>query len=75
MGSYFNHGRSCAIGAAIEAETGKNSTLTIADNKIWPELKFEIDGYLSLGVAIVFLNDDARWTREEIADWVDMVLP
>ena len=70
-GNYYNDGRSCAIGAAYEAETGKCEVV----NCIWPELLFQIDDYITLGGAIVDLNDKAGWTRKEIADWVDMVLP
>ena len=77
-GHYYKHGRSCAIGAAIEAE-GNRCPDDLVSYKItrslWPELGVCIDDYTNLEEAIIFLNDNARWTRERIADWLEVILP
>jgi len=74
FGAYFDdEGGSCVFGAAIEAESGEIRAGVLFD--VWPELRREIDGANTLFGAMLFLNDLAGWTREEIADWVDMVLP
>ena len=79
-GEFFQRGRSCALGAAFEAnlghrDLGKGPTLV----KQFPELGIVIDYSHSWGRtllrAVIGLNDRARWSREEIADWVDTVLP
>lgn len=44
----------------------------------WPELKQDVDlpnGWradevVSLASAVAWLNDEAQWTREQIADWL-----
>ena len=77
-GHYYSHGRSCAVGAAIEAE-GNRCPDNLVSNKLtrglWPELSVYIDDYTNLEAAIIFLNDNALWTREEIADWLEVILP
>ncbi len=75
---YFDdfHTRSCALGAAYEGETKHVGGWNIGYDmrRLWPELNVEMgDG--SLYDTISFLNDQARWSREEIADWLDYILP
>ncbi len=72
-GHAFHKGRSCAIGAAMEAETGEPGPIGAYDR--WPEMNFQIDPEYSIWDAVIGLNDICGWTREEIAEWVDMVLP
>jgi hypothetical protein len=67
--------RTCAFGAALDAVSGENVA------EIWPWLRTLFDPcpvcadvsrpsyYESFGV-IPHLNNDHRWTREQIADWV-----
>ncbi len=73
--------RSCAIGAAIEAVSGK--FLYLSDSavyRMWPFLA----GYGNCPVCrrsgpvltrIICLNDGHKWTRERIADWVETIEP
>jgi len=72
-GDFFEDGCSCAIGAALEAE-GMQDRVGVAPT-LWPELGFYIGPDQTLWEAIVLLNDNAGWTREEIADWLDYILP
>ena len=72
-GQTFKDGATCAMGAAMDAEAGRPSS---SDGfELWPELRFKIDDSCTLWGAICQLNDEARWTREEIADWLDVILP
>jgi hypothetical protein len=80
FGSYFNkNGRSCALGAAYEACTGEKN-IDLSNPTFWnayPELlemqrvdsPYESFSYLKS--AILYLNDRAKWTREQIADFVE----
>ena len=78
---YKEDGRTCALGAACEAIAG--SPLDVASR--WPFCKQQTRcpacswwfllfvftlGRTSVERVIVHLNDDHRWTRERIADWV-----
>ena len=76
-GKFCSGGRSCALGAAHEGEMGYGNSWQIYFDlyQMWPELHLSIDDHISLFEAITLLNDESRWTREEIADWLDMVLP
>lgn len=72
---------SCAIGAAYEGASGNikphNSALFIELSAMFPILRKEVRhasfSPRSLFSAIVELNDTYRWTREEIADFVERV--
>jgi len=70
-GSYKSAGRSCALGAVFEAVYGRPSDsserVDTLLEKQFPELK---KGRSWLGSKIVDLND-AGWTRERIADWLE----
>jgi hypothetical protein len=74
----------CAIGAAIEAIGGKLAkypvTTTWPDDVFkyrdavarWPILDHRIEEFCgTLGDKIVHLNDHKRWTRLQIADYVE----
>jgi hypothetical protein len=71
-GCFFSEGRSCAIGAAYEARTGRMVAYPASDpvQREFPEL-FDHPGHFSeLGVAIYRRNDRGD-TREQIADWLE----
>ena len=78
--SLMQGGKSCALGAAIEAtlEAGESKSSTVY--KIWPWVYTSqycpvCIMYLSSTQAITHLNDIHRWTRERIADWVETIEP
>lgn len=65
---------SCAVGSAMKAATGSHWGSL---GSIWPWADVinppcPACGLhpVNLGTAIVHLNDEHRWTREQIADWV-----
>lgn len=65
-------GGSCAIGAAYEAVTGiggfeQNGRAT----EIYKELEKRFPGSERIGHSIVIFNDGTKFTREQIADWVE----
>lgn len=73
-------GRTCAVGAAQEAMGGAAAFVA------WQQLEHTVGGHCPLcgltktedGVRInvvPHLNDCHRWTREQIADWVETVEP
>lgn len=71
---------SCAIGAAIEGFTGSRNE---GDGYVqlllqFPQLKHQVIDPVtnqidSLANTITELNDEAKWTREAIADWVEKI--
>ena len=78
-GHYRKAGATCALGAAADAAGIKRDM----DNKLflrfpilsigdWPEppVKIYLDPCMSLYTVIWRLNDDAKLTREQIADYV-----
>ncbi len=91
FGHYFYNGKSCGIGAAVDA-IGRNSICGqdyLNRNEI--EKEFPIINMAAschecgvlfngspfaypatIGGTIAHLNDDHRWTRERIADWVEL---
>ena len=78
FGTYFDQRRSCVVGAAYEGAFGNDGVgmpLSEYLETRFPELRVRIDWDWSLHAAILNLNDEARWSREEIADWIDVVLP
>lgn len=62
-GAYYGINGSCALGALFEAYGLRNRA---------GEINWETVG-LSFGLSqtIAHLNDDERWTREQIADWLE----
>ena len=73
------HGRSCALRAAAEAVGIVDDWGGVLDyaaiQQRWPwigtSLAIPTRSYCALAMdTIVFLNDEERWTREQIADWV-----
>ncbi len=74
---FYVHGpvRTCALGAAADAVGMLDPNLTMLDLITrWPLLAVEVPSPVAakapLYQQIVVLNDRARWTREQIADWV-----
>lgn len=73
-------GRTCALGAALEAMGALQKD--VRTNWLFPVLKMYVtcpagDGHAqfgetSLDAMIIHLNDFHKWTREEIADWVEV---
>lgn len=83
FGSFYDNGGSCALGAACDAlgiDPNLETQFLFVPDKIGysvcPECGMtrfqrntaEDDAYL-----IVHLNDIHRWTREQIADWVETI--
>ena len=74
FGAYFTGGGSCAIGAALDA-IGRRRLAEVH----WPILMCRLDAAMipvqmpegCVGTVIAYMNDDYKWTREEIADWVE----
>lgn len=73
-GLYYIDGGSCVLGAMAEAE-GVNNPYGLWLDSLWPELTVDMGADRTLRSMLVFLNDSALWTREEIADWLDVILP
>ena len=82
FGAYFDGGTSCAVGAAHEAITGKAEDsdavaltegsfpyMQLCNNKATcPQCTAAIGSLLS---TVTHLNDEHKWTRERIADWLE----
>lgn len=71
---------SCALGAAYEAITGRIAANSLEVNEKFLFSGYELDKYLlhpetllidNLHHIITNLNDEYKWTREQIADWVE----
>lgn len=76
--------RTCALGSAAVAAgfTLKTSNLLIEMIRRWPGLKSparcpacDVMHHTMLGVIGYHLNDTHRWSRERIADWVELYEP
>lgn len=67
----FRDGKSCAIGAAYEGATGEyNEEMDMCD--IRDELRIRGIWPLTLPTSAIWpLNDCERWSREQIADWLE----
>lgn len=74
FGRLFLNGRSCALGAAVEAAGVKLSDPQDYDalRARWPILNVTIDDSTVLDT-IVLSNDCSELTREQIADWVETI--
>src|SRR5262245_4984546 len=84
--TYFQLGGSCALGPAFEGATGHIPT-ACSEQKLSKLFPFAYDGrrkfkdpastfsstktYSPLATLIFILNDDAGWTREQIADYLE----
>lgn len=82
-GSYFSddHGASCAIGAAFDAigRPGAVQDWTVGGVEHWDRLTDRLKklpcpecNRIQSQEIIPHLNDDHRWTRERIADYVEL---
>jgi hypothetical protein len=82
FGSFFDTNSenvvcSCTLGAAFEGKTGYVSLKLEYVNQlhpVFPELatQVELNGLRrDLAQAVTQLNDGERWTREQIADWLE----
>lgn len=84
-GQYADHAGTCALGAAAVAVGAGVGARSISDciSETWPwvHTTFAISPDCAIchptrvDSIILHLNDDAKWTREEIADWVATVEP
>ena len=86
-GHFEQAGRTCALGAAMDAvgllDAASDIALNIRDvyGKHFPVLRSLVrhpDSRMGvvqwrLDAVIVDLNDDCGWTREQIADWVEQI--
>lgn len=75
---------SCAIGAAYEAACGMASIRDANDGlvELGKAVHVDFKSYVTeplfgrnLGLyrTIIMLNDDSKWTREQIADWLETI--
>jgi hypothetical protein len=82
--SAFDPDRSCVLLAACDAigEAHNNAGIVALYESHWrwaaakakcPECQFDGNGHFSVTGISAHLNDDHRWTRERIADWVESV--
>jgi hypothetical protein len=76
-GEFYKDGKTCALGAALDASgIGDFGLKYASDDDVvdrWPisDLRIQRHGLTrTLRNHIVRLNDSDRWTREQIADWV-----
>lgn len=77
---YFGNGGSCAYGAALEAITGKEDAdpwgaveafgYLLNQGSSCPAGCDQPEPFVSIAAIIFHLNDDHRWAREQIADWL-----
>lgn len=82
---YEREGRTCALGAAANAAGVRRANCgEPCVSERWPFLNDviapcpacgDVIDVCELGGIITHLNDDHRWTREAIADWVSTVEP
>lgn len=83
-GRFVNkNGQTCAFGAALDA-VGRLECYGAHPAGLWPWITTTavvlsptalVASRVSVFWAIVTLNDGARWTREQIADWVATIEP
>lgn len=88
-GALLEDGKTCAIGAACDAigllgQCMADGTFPDSVAQRWPLLE-ELNvlrtcptcgmGQFGGGGVIVHLNDSHKWTREQIADWVQTIEP
>jgi len=80
---FYSNGGSCVLGAAAE-HMGKQEEIESKDISIcnlWPVMNIShfhhqpcpccFHAHGSLSITVVELNDNHRWTREQIADWLE----
>jgi hypothetical protein len=77
FGASFHDGRTCALGAALDA-IGRVRECYLNAPDYWAMLvnyvAEPVTGEMCLVLsAIRELNDQHRWTREQIADWVETI--
>lgn len=81
IGTYFDSiGRSCALGAALEACFGYEEDDVVGLTEMFPYIlnvaPCPVNGCFLrdqtiVDVIVAHLNDDHLWTREQIADWLE----
>lgn len=62
-------GNRCALGAAFYVRTRRAYYSYMSANETFPILA-QLRG-LTMGRAVAKLNDELRWSRQRIADWVE----
>lgn len=88
IGNYFNDVGTCALGGAYDAIGKLMACGSDMHSPVWPLIEAEakcpackppryslVNYPRCVGQVITHLNDDHRWTREQIADWVATVEP
>ena len=89
VGRAFRHGRSCALGAALEATgmayNARRQRVDLDVTERWPwandrHLKVRCPScrtcfHTGAGDVIAHLNDTHLWTRDAIAEWVETIEP
>jgi hypothetical protein len=68
----FAHGGSCALGAAFEGLHGKPWPERDWGIFPWSDVLCDLGAHQISGEQIMSLNDTNGWTREQIADWVEV---
>jgi len=78
-----SHGRTCALGAAVEAIKGDVSESHLGESALAERFGLAMRGQERCPVCdekpvagsicdvVAHLNDDHEWTREAIADWLE----
>ena len=72
MGDYFDEaGNACALGAAVLATVGKKHFESWGGREAYNFFRkeFGVDGFV-LG-SVASKNDSGRYSREQIADWLE----
>lgn len=77
-GDFFYNGKTCALGAALDAAGRLHDFDVSTIATLWPveqtKTAHPVTGRLDiLGFNITSLNDVFGWTREQIADWVETI--
>ena len=79
FGHFFQYGKSCAIGAAMEA-VGLDQNQYDDLGKRFPIMNQRVNApkellycycFMNLAAILWRLNDRLHWSREKIADWVE----
>jgi len=70
-GTFFDNGRSCALGAALDAMATDDPNELV---RRFPHLEQHRNSFgWTLYSIIVELNDQEHWTRERIASWLESI--
>lgn len=81
FGDWFDGNGTCALGAAADAMLGVDHKDGIDLNEFWPYISTadatcpacpSCGVHAHLAAVVMLLNDSHKWTREAIADWIEL---